>query len=44
MELKENKLSIIVQDIRNPPVKVFNPDNTLLCETDNELIFNDIRI
>lgn len=37
-----NKIEI--RCIRNKPVKIFNPDGTLLCETDNDLQFNDIRI
>lgn len=36
--------NIKIRCIRNKPVKIFNPDGTLLCETDNELQFNDIRI
>lgn len=37
-------MGIEIRCIRNKPVKVFNPDGTLLCETDNELQFNDILI
>jgi len=37
-------MAIILRDIQNPPVKIFNPDGALLCETNNDLIFNDIRI
>lgn len=44
MALKENSPEIIVRDIKNPPVKIFSPDNSLLCETENDLVFNDIRI
>ncbi|WP_291599148.1 hypothetical protein [Bacteroides sp.] len=44
MALNENSREIIVKEIKNPPVKIFTPDNSLLCETENDLIFNDIRI
>ena len=37
-------MAIKIKDLQNPPVKIYNPDGTLLCETNNELIFNDIRI
>lgn len=37
-------MAIIPIDIQNPTVKIFNPNGTLLCETNNELVFNDIRI
>lgn len=37
-------MAIIIRNLQNPPVKIYNPDGTLLCETNNELIFNDIRI
>lgn len=37
-----NKIEI--RCIRNKPVRIFNPDGSLLCETDNLLQFNDIRI
>lgn len=38
------QMAIIVKEIKNDPVRFFNPDGTLLCETNNELVFNDIRI
>lgn len=37
-------MAITIKNLQNPPVKIYNPDGTQLCETDNELIFNDIRI
>lgn len=37
-------MAIVIRDIQNPSVKIYNPDGTLLCDTNNELVFNDIRI
>lgn len=37
-------MAIVIKEIQTPSVKIYNPDGTLLCETNNELVFNDIRI
>lgn len=37
-------MKVIARNIKDYPVKIFNPDGTLLCETDNILVFYDIRI
>lgn len=35
---------VTVHNIQNKPVKVYTPSDELLVETDNELVFTDIRL
>lgn len=37
-------MAIIIRDVRNPQVSIYNPEGAFVCETDNNLVFNDIRI